>query len=287
MLDIRTVSNEGPRRISGRRRFGWPVLALLAAFAVVAPPTSDADECRRFDMEVYCSISSQLILVGDPFVATATVKNTGDLLLSKVTLAIRGKDVTLAGDQPTSVMIEKLEPGETREIKATFVSDGVGERRIDASARSADGWAAAGCFCGISIKGLPALQVEMIDLNQQREKEGVFIMGQTFLYTLVVENDRGTAITPDLKVVWTLPPELEFVSGTGDQGVTVSGSGQQAESSTFVLAPDQVESFEIAVRVIGVPEKSLIQTRAAVVSAGGQELAQETESTTLRNRAGP
>jgi uncharacterized repeat protein (TIGR01451 family) len=260
-----------------------PALALaLIGLALAAGPTA-ADECHRLDMEVYCAVSAPMTLVGDPFTATGTVKNTGDLPLANVTLAIRGgPGVQLVSSEPTSITIEKLDPGETREIRATFVSDGVGERRIDASARESKGWASAGCFCGVTVKGLPALQVEMIDLNDKRQPEGVFEMGQQFIYTLVVENDRGTAITPDLKVVWTLPPELEFVSGAGDQGVTVTGSGQQAESSAFVLAPDQKQNFELMVKVIGVPERSLIQTRASVVSIGGQELATETESTTLR-----
>ena len=38
----------------------------------------------------------------------------------------------------------------------------------------------------------------------------------------------GTAVTPDLKVVWTLPDQLEFVSGVGSRGCQVTGSGQAA-----------------------------------------------------------
>jgi hypothetical protein len=135
----------------------------------------------------------------------------------------------------------------------------------------------------VLLKGLPALQLEMIDLDQERQKKGIFEMGETFIYELVVENDVGTALTPDLKIVWNLPKELEFVSGSGDRGATVTGTGgQSAESSAFVLAPNQVLKFELVVKVVGVPERNLIQSRASVVSSsGGQELATETESTTL------
>jgi hypothetical protein len=238
-------------------------------------------------MEVVFAVSQPIVLVGDPFTATATVKNSGEVALANVTLAIRGTNVQPVSQEPLSIVIEKIEPGETRDIRATFVSDGVGERRVEASAREARGWASAGCFCGVTIKGLPALQVEMIDVDEKRGKEGVWTVGQQFIYDLTVENDRGTAITPDLKVVWTLPPELEFVSGVGTEGITVSGSGQSAESSAFVLAPDQVQKFELVVKVNSVPERlPLVQTRASVVSvAGGTELAVETESTTLRNKA--
>ncbi len=280
-IDLRTIRSSWTRRAAA-------ALSLAAMTALGTAGAAGAEECKRIDMEVVCAVSQPVVLVGDPFTATATVRNTGDLALANVTLAIRGKDVQQVSQEPVSIVIEKIEPGEARDIRATFVSDGVGERRISASAREAGGWAAAGCYCGVTIKGLPALQVEMIDVDANRGKEGVWTVGQDFIYQLTVENDRGTAITPDLKVVWTLPPELEFVSGTGDQGVTVSGGAQTAESSAFVLAPDQVQKFEIVVKVLSVPERfPLVQTRASIVSvAGGTELAVETESTTLRNKAG-
>jgi hypothetical protein len=263
------------------------LVALTALFAGHAL-AEDGDGCHRFDMEVWCKVSQPEVLVGDPFSASATVKNTGDMALANVTLALRGGPGTQCiSREELTVVIEKLEPGQVREISGVFVSDGVGERRVTASAREERGWAAAGCFCGVVIKGLPALQLEMIDLDENREPQGVWEIGQKFLYVLTVENDKGTAITPDLKVVWTLPEHLDFVSGAGDQGVTVSGSGQAAESSAFVLAPDQKQNFEIVVQVLSVPDRNLIQTRASVVSvAGGQELATETESTTLRKKAG-
>jgi hypothetical protein len=256
---------------------------LLASLLAATPVKGADDGCHRLDMEVTCQVAQTSPLVGDPFQASARVTNTGDVPLANVTLALRGRSgVRQVGNEPLQVVIEKLEPGESRDIRGTFVSDDVGERRIDASAREERGWAAAGCFCGVVVEGLPALQLEMIDLNIKREKEGIFELGQNFVYVLVVENDVGTAITPDLRVVWTLPPELEFVSGTGDRGVTVSGGGQSAESTDFVLAPNEVQRFELVVKAISVPPTKLVQTRASVVTSNGTELATETESTTLR-----
>ena len=270
------------------------LLLPLSAFALVGalgltPAVAEEDTgCHRYDMEVFCTGSSRIVLVGDPFEATATVKNTGDVMLSNVVLVLRGGEgVKQVGETPLSIKIPKLDPGQTQEVKGTFVSHTVGEGRIDASAREERGWAAAGCFCGILLKGLPAIQLEMIDLDAERNKKGIFEMGETFLYELTVENDVGTALTPDLKIVWQLPKELEFVSGTGDRGATVTGAGQAAESSSFVLAPNQVLKFELTVRVIGVPERNLVQSRASVtLSAGNAELATETESTTLKAAAG-
>jgi hypothetical protein len=270
------------------RSFRIPLaFAAAALLGVTTVPTASAAEeegCHRLDMEVYCSVSSPVVLVGDKFEAKATVKNTGDLSLSNVVLALRGGEgVEQFGDSELVVKIPKLAPGETYDLSATFVSDQVGERRIDASAREDRGWAAAGCFCGVNLKGLPAIQLEMIDLDAKREKKGIFELGETFVYELTIENDVGTALTPDLQIVWTLPPELEFVSGSGDRGATVTGAGQKAESAAFVLAPNQVLKFELVVKCIGVPDRNLVQSRAAVVTAsGGAELATETESTTLK-----
>ena len=268
---------------------GVAAFALLGlAFAPFVAAEESDNDCHRLDMEVICVVSpSKIVLVGDPFEVTATVRNTGDLALANITLALRGHEgVTQVGNDELVIKIPRLEPGESQSIRRKFVSDAVGERRVSASAREERGWAAAGCFCGVLIKGLPAIQLEMIDVDIQREAKGIFEVGESFIYVLKVENDVGTALTPDLKIVWSLPESLEFVEGTGDRGATVSGSGRTAESSSFVLRPNQVQNFELVVRVLSVPPRNLTQARAAVVtSEGGQELATETESTTLKARA--
>jgi len=266
--------------------------AALAVLGLVTTPFAHTEEedndCARLDMEVFCVVTpGKIVLVGDPFQVTATVKNTGDRALDGVLLALKGGEgVTLVGNEPLRIDIERLEPGETRELQRTFVADEPGECRVSASARDKLGWAAAGCYCGVVIKGLPAIQLEMIDVDINRQPKGIFEEGESFIYVLKVENDVGTALTPDLKIVFTLPEHLEYVEGTGDRGATVSGTGRAAESSSFVLRPNQVQNFEMVVKVVSVPPRNLIQSRVSVVTTnGGQELAQETESTTLKKRA--
>ncbi len=275
-----------------RTRLMFAVSALALMCIAIAPATvsaEDADnDCHRLDMEVRCVVTpSKIVLVGDPFEVTATVRNTGDLALSNVTLALRGHEgVVQVGKEELSISIERLEPGEDRSITRKFVSDAVGERRVSASAREERGWAAAGCYCGVLIKGLPAIQLEMIDVDIDRKSKGLFEMGEDFLYILTVENDVGTALTPDLKVVWTLPECLQFVRGTGDGGAPLSGSGRPAESSGFVLRPNQKQQFELVVKVVSVPKRNLTQARASVVTVQqGIDLATETESTTLKAKA--
>ncbi|MGE0193964.1 MAG: hypothetical protein AB7T63_18215 [Planctomycetota bacterium] len=269
-----------------RTRFALALAALLGLpLATAAPLVGEDNDCHRLGMEVTCTVEpSKVILVGDPFEVSATVRNTGNIALANVTFALAGGEgIMHVGGDELRIQIPKLEAGETRQITSRFMSDGVGERRVNASAREERGWAAAGCICGVLIKGLPALQVEMVDVDSARQPKGIFDEGEEFIYILQVENDVGTANTPELKVVWELPPELEFVSGTGDRGAIITGSGRSAESSGFDLRPNQVQNFDLVVRVKSVPPTNLVQARAAVVTAaGGQELATETESTTVK-----
>ena len=105
------------------------------------------------------------------------------------------------------------------------------------------------------------------------------------IYRLRVENDRGTEVTPELVVAWRLPPELEFVSGRSNKGgVTVTGAGQACQSSAFALGLDEAADFDITVRVLSAPANGLVRTDASVTAPalGGAELANESESTSLR-----
>ncbi len=255
-------------------------------FAVAAPRAGgDEPQCNRWDMEVVCETQPSRGIVGDPFKATVTVKNTGDKALANVTLSLRGDlgaRCVDGGQTEVKTLIEKLEPGETKQISADFVSDTVGNARVIGGARDALGWAAANCACIVDIIGLPAIQSEMVDKDVSGNEKGIFVVGESFTYVLSVENDVGSTVTPDLKVVFTLPRELEFVSGKMDNNGTVTGSGQSATTSTFVLAPNKVQRVELMVKAVAAPPSNLVQTRASIQTVGGVEVAEETESTTLK-----
>ncbi len=137
----------------------------------------------------------------------------------------------------------------------------------------------------ITVTGLTALQVEMTDKALDGSEEGIFRVGESFIYRLRVENDVGTEATPELIVEWALPPELEFVTGRSLSGdATVAGEGTDAKSSAFSLGVGGYIDFEIQVRVISAPDSSLIKVEALVNrAADGVELAAETESTTVKN----
>jgi len=235
-------------------------------------------------MVVTCSVKPRSVVQGDAFEVCATVECIGGVPLEKIRLTIAGcPRADPEPDAKLSIVIPRLTTGQSHTHCVKFTCHEPGECRITAHAVDSTGIAAAGCICSAICRGLPALQVEMIDTALNRKDKGIFRKGEKFMYRLSVENDAGTALTPDLRVRWTLPPELSFVRGRGEGSQTVAGAGQTATTSRFTLRPNQKRIFEIVCRVEKVPPRALIQTRAAVLTdPQGLELAIETESTTLR-----
>lgn len=131
-------------------------------------------------------------------------------------------------------------------------------------------------------EALPALQVEMVDNAESGAKAGQFSLGDVVRYDLQIVSDGGSQALSGLKVLFTLPPELEFLSGQG-QGLEITGGAQSGQTSSFELPLGTTQVMQVLCRVIAVPPTNLVQMTASVQSAEGLELATETESTTLKN----
>jgi hypothetical protein len=172
-------------------------------------------------------------------------------------------------------------PGETKTID--WIANGLANAKCTVVAEVT----CAGCTqrteAEIDVQGLPALQCEMIDQNLQGVEAGIFRVGEEFIYVLDVQNDVATQSTPPLKVVFSLPPELEFLSGESDRGVTVTGAGQQATTSEFRLDLNEKVRFKFHVKALAAPPGNLLKAMASVQRASdGAELADENESTTIK-----
>jgi CARDB protein len=260
--------------------------ALVAGAATCRATRADEPLCNRWDLEVVCTATPMKVTVGQEFSATATVKNTGDTALANVTLQLRGDQGAPCVSGPGPVLrlvIEKLEPGDSKQVSGRFLPESMGNARILGSARDSLGWAAANCACTVQVLGLPALHSDMTDKDLAGAEKGVFAVGESFLYVLDVTNDQGTEVTPDLKVTFSLPKELEFVSATANGGVKVTGAGQSASTNVFVLAPPNGKlHVEFTVKVVGKPPGELVKARASIQTATGVELSGETESTTVK-----
>lgn len=271
------------------RRLLWPALvSSLAAFARASPAAAEDGGCQRWDVEVTCVTSAPKVTLGDEFSATATVKNTGDTALANVTLQLRGDQGApcISGPGPAlKLLVERLEPGESKSVTGRFLPENIGTARVLGSARDSLGWAAANCACTVRVDGLVAIQSDMSDKDLSGAEQGIFRVGDSFLYVLDVQEDGGSTVTPDLKVVFTLPKELEYVSAKGPAGMTFSASGRTVETSAFTLAPPhQRAHVEVTVRVASKPPVQLVKMRASIQTMSGVELAGDTESTTIQGK---
>ena len=259
---------------------------VLVALGQGAAARAEAPRCNRWNIEVACTTDVPRMILTDTFEAKVIAKNSGDTTLDNVTIRLRGDQGAPCVSGPgtgVSILVEHLAPGESKELTAKFKPESLGLARVLGSARDSLGWASGNCACTVEVIGLPAIQADMSDKDLNGVEKGVFRLNEEFLYVLFVENDVGTEVTPDLKVVFTLPKELEFVSGSGDQGITVTGAGQSATSSAFVLAPpNQKVKLTVRVKVLALPPSTLVKVLASIQTTGGVPLASETESTTVQ-----
>lgn len=135
----------------------------------------------------------------------------------------------------------------------------------------------------VEVTGLPAIQSEMIDQDINHVEKGIFVVGEEYLYVLTVQNDVGTEATPPLKVVFNLPPELQFLGATSSRNVSVTGGGQAAASEEFRLDVNEKVVFEFRVKATAVPPGNWLKVVASIQRASdAAELANESESTTIK-----
>jgi hypothetical protein len=136
--------------------------------------------------------------------------------------------------------------------------------------------------CEVPPPGPIAIQVEMRDRDERGQEEGVFRVGSVVRYDLDVIADKSESVVRNIRVVFALPAELEFVSGGGEEGVFVSGGGPAAQSSVFSLPVDGSIALHVLARVRPQAKTGTnVQFTAMVQTAEGGQLAVETESTTI------
>jgi hypothetical protein len=128
---------------------------------------------------------------------------------------------------------------------------------------------------------LSAIEVTMVDNAPSGASAGIFKVGDKIRLDVTVSNDVGGRALQGLKVVFTLPPELEYDGGGGD--VVMVGGVQQAESKPFDLALDQTIALHVIATVKRAPsgDSRMIQTEASVVTREGVEMVRESESSTI------
>ena len=285
--NVATVGRLGPG--DSRQVIFTGIAELPGVYTNIARAVADGVQEKQAQCElkvVLCKLEMDLtgpdqIYYGEQANFTVNVRNVGDGPAEACIVRVSTGDCL--GNVVRDFNVGPLTPGETWTQDFAAMGAGVGSCVVEADSN-------CGARCQIrrdvelKVTGLPALQVEMVDRALDGSEAGVFHVGETFLYTMVVENDVGTEVTPDMKVVWRLPPELEFVSGRSDRQAGVNGSGANAASDPFTLGLNERITFAVQVRVVSAPKAGWVKTHALVLRAlDDAVLADETESTSLRN----
>lgn len=176
-----------------------------------------------------------------------TVGNTGDApardtvlvdTVSGVGEFVRASNDGRFADGKVTWSLGTLEPGDSKTVEVSFVGRSAGNIRNEAVATAY--CAEARASAGTEVRGIAALLLETIDVNDPIE------VGSEEIYTVTVTN-QGTADDHNIRIVCTLPPEMEFVSAEGPTRFTVEDKTVTFEPIP-ALAPKARAVFRVVTR---------------------------------------
>ena len=180
---------------------------------------------------------------------TYTVRNTGQtpatnarlvLNLGGGTASAASDGGTIAGNQATW-NLGTLAAGQSRTISINLEGARRGTLSTDATV-TADCAEPVRASCGTELRGIPAVLLEVIDVDDPVE------VGTTTTYVITVTN-QGSADGTNIRIAAELEDEFEFVSGTGTTAVT--GRGKSITVAPLAeLDPGAVAEWRIVVRAL-------------------------------------
>ena len=179
---------------------------------------------------------------------TITVKNTGDAASANTVIEApvpAGTNFGRASDGGTNAggmvrwNLGSLAAGATRSV--SFVAQPGARGKVDASARVVGDCAnAATANCSVDVLGVPAVLLEVVDLDDP------ILVGENVTYQITVTN-QGSAPDGNIAITCTLEDTAEFVSASGKYEVN-------GRTITFapvpVLNAKERVTFEVTVKAI-------------------------------------
>lgn len=188
------------------------------------------------------------VYVGRAINYTITVKNTGngvaretvieDTLPNGVTLVSASDGGQLARGKLVW-NVGTLNPGATKTVTARVNPTGIGSY-LNSATTQAYCASPVSDNCKTVVKGIPAILLEVIDLEDPVE------VGNTTTYVITVTN-QGSAPDANIRVTCTLEDNQQYVSSSGATRATAAG-----RTVTFApvasLAPKQKATFRVVVK---------------------------------------
>lgn len=131
-----------------------------------------------------------------------------------------------------------LEAGQSRKLSATVKFNTSGDLKNTASANGV--CAEATASCSTKVEGIPAILLEVIDLEDPIE------VGAQTTYEIKITN-QGSKADTNIAIELTLPPEEDFISGSGPTPSTAAGKIIKFAPLPS-LAPDAVATYRVIVK---------------------------------------
>jgi uncharacterized repeat protein (TIGR01451 family) len=216
--------------------------------------------------------------VGRPINVCYVVSNLGDAAARDVTVSVPlpanadYQGSTGGGSvQGSSVVwnIGNLAPGQEREICATFVGRAVGTASFPATATAACADNAS-TSCSTIMSGIPAILLEVIDLDDPVEVGGVVT------YEITVTN-QGSAPGTNIEIVVDLEASQQFITASGATTVASSSNNQVVFRPVASLDPEQKAIWQVRVRAL---EADDVRFTTTMQSDQIGRVVRETEATT-------
>ena len=165
----------------------------------------------------------KLRYVGNDVTWSIELRNTGDIDATQTIIVDTlpaGVSFTGASDggrltgRNVTWALGTLAPGDSRKVTVSGRADIITKLTNTVTARAVCAEATAEAVT--NVKGIPAILLEMIDL------EDPILIGGTETYEITIIN-QGSAVDTNIRLVCTLPDNMEYISSTGPTEPTVKG----------------------------------------------------------------
>lgn len=134
--------------------------------------------------------------------------------------------------------IGSIEAGASRKVSMNVRFDQAGTIKNTAAAKGV--CADASASCETKVEGIPAILLEVIDLEDPIE------VGAQTTYEIKITN-QGSKADTNITLEVTLPPEEDFISGSGPTPSTAAGKSVKY-APLPILAPDAVATYRLIVK---------------------------------------
>lgn len=197
------------------------------------------------------------VLVGRPVEVCLTVRQTGNVTEPKTTVSValpeggRAKQMSAGGVLQAgriSWEVAGLVPGVPYRRCVILETKELGVMSFTAIAAGSGGQTAQS-ECGTKVLGIPAILLEVVDLEDPVE------VGHEVTYEVRVTN-QGSAPGTNVRLIAALPPSQTFVSGSGDTAVETQGQTVRV-AALPVLAPKATATWRWVVKAVGAADARL------------------------------